>query len=202
MAKIKNIIGCDEVGYGALAGPLVVAAVSADENWSIPGLNDSKKLTDKQRRELSDKLWDCHFNTLEISIHIVEAPNILIDSHGVYPVLKNLYRDATKALYHPNDTIIIDGNVNFDEVLAGMNYQTVVKADSKYPTVMAASIVAKVYRDNIMIKLSEQCPEYDWASNKGYGSAKHIDAIHKIGYSGYHRLSYKLKDDDQARKTN
>lgn len=191
--KISNIIGADEVGYGALAGPLVIAAVSADENWSIPGLNDSKKMTDKQRREVSTRLWDSHFNALDISIHIVEASNELIDRLGVYPVLKSLYRDATKALYGKNDTIIIDGNVDFSEVLAGMNYKTVVKADSKYPTVMAASIVAKVYRDDIMIKLAEQFPGYDWASNKGYGSPKHIDAIKKTGYTRLHRQSYKLK---------
>jgi len=192
MTEKTYIIGCDEVGLGSLAGNLVVGAIKAPENWSIPGLNDSKKLTDKQRRVMNEKIRKCIENN-EIQLSIVDASPMLIDSQGVYSVLKNLYHEAAKSLYRPNDTIIIDGNVNFDEVLVGMNYKTVVKADSKYPTVMAASIIAKVYRDDLMIKLSEQFPDYDWASNKGYGSPKHIDTIRKLGYSEFHRLSYKLK---------
>lgn len=205
MAKIKNIIGADEVGYGSLAGPLVIGAISADEHWSIPGLNDSKKLTDKQRRALSDQIWFSELNG-DIRIAIAERPHNHIDTFGVMVSLKECYKEVAVKLYTADSSIIIDGNVNFDDMFMGvhgeapMNYQTVVKADSKYPTVMAASIVAKVYRDNKMIKLAEVCPEYDWASNKGYGSPKHIDAIRKVGYSEFHRLSYRLKDDNSALK--
>lgn len=193
MAEKTHIIGCDEVGYGALAGPLVIGAVRAPKDWSIPGLNDSKKMTDKQRRTMSAKLWPLMYDKQEIFISIIEMTNKTIDQHGVYPVLKKCYALATRALYQQDSTIIIDGNVNFSEVLTDMDYKTVVKADATYPTVMAASILAKVYRDDLMIKLAEKFPDYDWASNKGYGSPKHIDAIRKIGYSEVHRLSYKLK---------
>jgi len=192
MIEKTYIIGCDEVGYGSLAGPLVIGAVRAPKDWVILGLNDSKKLTDKQRRVMDEKLRAV-IAAGEISFNIAERSNWQIDQFGVSSALRWCYRNVTEELYTPDSLIIIDGNVNFDEALAKMDYQTIVKADSKIPTVMAASILAKVYRDNIMIKLSEQFPVYDWASNKGYGSSKHIDAIKKIGYCEFHRQSYKLK---------
>lgn len=192
MTQKPYIIGCDEVGYGALSGPLVIGAIRAPKDWAIPGLNDSKKLSDKQRRKMNEKIRAV-IATGEISFAIAERCNKYIDERGVFRALRTSYQEVSKALYSQDSLIIIDGNVNFDKYLGGMDYQTVIKADSKYPTVMAASIIAKVYRDDIMIKLSDKFPLYDWSSNKGYGSAKHIDAIKKIGYTELHRQSYKLK---------
>ena len=186
------IVGCDEVGYGALSGPLVIGAVRAPKDWAIPGLNDSKKLSDKQRRTMNDKLQDI-IATGEIQFAIAERSNGYIDELGVSLALKSSYQEVAKALYADDSIIIIDGNINFDDVLAGMDYETIVKADGKIPAVMAASIIAKVYRDDIMINLSAGYQAYDWAANKGYGSPKHIDAIKKIGYCEWHRQSYKLK---------
>lgn len=186
------VIGADEVGYGALSGPLVIGGVRAAKDWAIPGLNDSKKLTDKQRREMDKKIRDVAA-TGEIHLSLAERSNSYIDEFGVSAALKMCYQQAAKELYTPDSLIIIDGNLNFDEVLVGMDYKTVIKADTTVPAVMAASIIAKVYRDTLMVILSEQFPIYDWASNKGYGSAKHIDAIKKIGYCEWHRQSYKLK---------
>ncbi len=192
MTDKQYIIGCDEVGYGALAGPLTVAAVRAPKDWSIPGLNDSKKLSDKQRREMSEKIWHCMKNN-EITFSIIDSSNKAIDEHGVYSILKQSFAKAIKSLDISDSFVFIDGNVNFDEVLHGINYQTVIKGDSKFPTIMAASIIAKVHRDNYMIELSNQFSNYDWQNCKGYGSSKHIDAIKKYGYTDFHRLSYKLK---------
>jgi len=187
-----HIIGADEVGYGALSGPLVIGAIYAPNDWSIPGLNDSKKLTDKQRRTMNEKIRGV-VETGEIKFAIAERSNTIIDQFGISNALKTSYREVARKLYVPDSLLIIDGNVNFEDVLQGMDHQTIVKADSKIPAVMAASIIAKVYRDDIMIKLAEQFPIYDWASNKGYGSPKHIDAIKKCGYSEWHRQSYRLK---------
>lgn len=192
MTEKTHIIGADECGYGSLAGPLLIGAVKAPKDWSISGLNDSKKLTDKQRRTMNEKLRMCG----DIQFTLAERSNKHIDEFGVSVSLKECYKEVANTLYTPDSLIIIDGNVNFSETLAGMDYQTVIKADTIYPAVMAASILAKVYHDDIMIKLVKDFPHYEkygWQSNMGYGSAKHIDAIRKIGYSEVHRLSYKLK---------
>ena len=186
------IIGCDEVGYGSLAGPLVIGAVRAPKDWSISGLNDSKKLTDKQRREMNMKLWGCGERG-EIYYTIAKRSNEHIDKFGVAVSLRECYKEVAHMTYKTDSLIIIDGNLNFDETLSGMDYQTVVKADSQYPTVMAASILAKVYRDDIMIKLSDQYSQYMFSKNKGYGSPEHIAAIKKYGLTDIHRKSYKLK---------
>lgn len=187
-------ISADEVGYGALAGPIVVCAVLAPQDWSIPGLNDSKKLTDKQRRLMNEKLRVLD----EITFAIAMEDNKNIDSKGIYPCLKQCYYNSIGVVFNasklsPQDVeVIVDGNLKLDG-LDGLTYKSIPKADATFPSVMAASILAKVYRDDLMIELSKQFPDYQWDSNKGYGSQIHIDAIKKIGYSEYHRLSYKLK---------
>lgn len=191
MPKIQYI-GCDEVGFGALCGNLTIGAVRALKDWSIPGLNDSKKLTDKQRRIMADKIYLCYLNG-DIQIAIAERSSKHIDKFGVIVSLKECYKEAAQKLYSQDSLIVIDGNINFDEVLAKMDYQTIIRADTFIPTVMAASILAKVYRDDQMIKLAGQFPVYHWSENKGYGSKLHLDAIKKYGYTEFHRQSYKLK---------
>lgn len=188
------IIGCDEVGYGSLSGPLVIGAVRALKDWAIPGLNDSKKLTDKQRRIMSDQIWFCGLSG-DIQIITAERTNKHIDEFGIVVSLRDCYKEVAESLYTQDSLVIIDGNLNFDKILVNMDYQTIIKADGKVPTVMAASILAKVYRDDLMIKLSEKFPAYSFEKNKGYGSSKHIDAIKKYGYTEFHRQSYKLKSE-------
>lgn len=189
MTEKTHTIGADEVGYGAISGPLVIFGVRAPNDWAIPGLNDSKKLSDKQRRVMNEKLRNCS----DITFVGSERSNWIIDTNGLSSALKSCYREVANTLYTADSLIIIDGNLNFDKTLAGMDYKTIIKADGKIPAVMAASILAKVYRDDLMIKLAAEFPNYNWESNKGYGSQKHIDGIRKFGYSNYHRRSYNIK---------
>lgn len=186
------ILAADEVGYGSWAGSLCIGAIKAPTNWSILGLNDSKKLTDKQRRKMNVEIRKS-IDAGDIQFTIVERTNKQIDSIGLGVCLKECYKEVAEKLYTPDSLIIIDGNVNFSKVLIGMDYQTVIKADTIYPAVMAASIIAKVYRDDKMIELAKQFPNYGFDKNKGYGSINHLDAIRAFGYSEYHRKSYKIK---------
>ncbi len=194
----KYVIGADEVGYGALCGPVVVGAVIAPHDWSIPGLNDSKKLTDKQRRVMDEKLRTlAKYKIIQFSIALEDNKNI--DTYGVSKCLKKCYGNSIGEVFKTSNLtiedvdVIVDGNLKLSDVLGDLNYTSVVKADTTVPSVMAASILAKVFRDDIMVALAPDFPEYEWESNKGYGSQVHIDAIKKIGYSEYHRKSYKLK---------
>lgn len=190
-----NLIGMDEVGTGSLVGSFLVGGVRAHNNWRIDGLNDSKQLTDKQRRIINEKLLVLA-ESGEIVIAYTERTNIEIDELGLYPTLKSAYKEVAEKLYQVDTSIIIDGNMNFSGYLDGYDYKTIVKADTKVPHCMAASIICKVSRDDYMIGLSKNYPEYEkygWQTNMGYGSQKHLDAIKKYGYSELHRLSYKLK---------
>ncbi len=192
MSEKLYVLGSDEVGYGAISGALLIGAVRAPNDWSIPGLNDSKKLSDKQRRTMNEKLLKLA-DAGEIQIAYAERTNQQIDLNGVYPMLKECYKEVAVKLYQDDTLIIIDGNVDFSVVLAGFDYKTMVKADTIVPHCMAGSIIAKVKRDDQMIKLAPDFPDYNWATNKGYYDAAHIDAIKKYGRTIHHRKSYKLK---------
>lgn len=187
------IIGCDEVGYGSLAGPLVVCGVKAPRDWTLEGLNDSKKLSDKKRRIMRDKLSKLIEDNL-IELAMSEKSNIIIDRVGVYVALKEAHSDVVRALGDEKSSIIIDGNLKLDDLVRdGYDLTSVVKADTTISTVMAASIIAKVYRDDKMKDFHLLHPMYDWDNNVGYGSAKHIKAIKDYGLSPLHRRSYKIK---------
>lgn len=184
------IIGCDEVGYGCLAGPLVVVGVRAPKDWSLAGLNDSKKLSAKKREVMREKLLKL-IETGVIAWHLAERTNVEIDKEGVATVLKAAYVECFKALYQDDCLIISDGILKFDNLgVDDYNKISVIKADTKYPTVMAASILAKTYRDEKMKSLDKLYPQYDWKSNVGYGSAKHLKAIQECGPCVLHRYSY------------
>ncbi len=183
MSKKSLIIGLDEVGRGSWAGPLVVAAVILESD--IQDLNDSKVLSFKKRLEL-DKI--IRSKTRAIAINQVSSE--IIDSIGL---TKSISIAMTKSVDDLSNfdyqEIIIDGNYNFLK-----NYpksETLIKADSQIPSVMAASIVAKVYRDKLMIKLAETYPDYGFDKNFGYGTKNHIEALIKHGPTPIHRLSYK-----------
>lgn len=182
---MKYILGCDEVGYGAGAGILCVCGVKALSNWSMDGLKDSKKLTPNQRtslRESLSKLTDFEF-------HIAERTNNQIDEFGLGVMLKDAYNEIFDKLYDVETQIIVDGNTKFTKYPVTSE----PKADNKYTHVMAASIIAKTYRDNLMIKLHDSYPEYGWNGNMGYLADTHIAAIKKFGFSDLHRKSYKIK---------
>ena len=190
----KLVIGCDEVGYGPLAGPLVVCGVKAPEGWNLEGLNDSKKLSEKKRRAMGDALSILISNKI-ISFHMAIRSNIDIDKYGVALMLKDSYVEVFHKLgEHQPILIIVDGNLKFDTPgLDAYTIKTMVKADTQIPTVMAASIIAKNYRDTYMSTVHLLHPMYGWDSNAGYGSKDHIAAIRKYGLSPLHRRSYKVK---------
>lgn len=184
------IIGCDEVGYGCLAGPLVVVGVKAPKDWKLDGLNDSKKLSAKKREAMLLPLMKLA-ERKEISYHLAERSNAEIDKVGVAVALKDAYVEVFHALYQNDALIISDGILKFDNLgVDAYDKVSVIKADAKYPAVMAASIIAKTYRDDKMHRLHHSYPNYGWDSNVGYGAKDHLEAIEKYGPSPLHRMSY------------
>lgn len=182
-----NILGVDEVGYGCIAGPLVVVGVRAPKNWELAGLNDSKKMSERQLNEMRAKL---DVNS-EIVWHKAERSNLEIDRDGVAVALKSAYVEVFHKLYQEDTLIISDGNLKFDNMgVDAYDMFSVVKADSKYPAVMAASILAKTTRDRFMYQLDPLYPAYNWKDNVGYPSKQHKAALATHGVSAFHRMSY------------
>lgn len=179
------IIGVDEVGLGCLAGPVVVAAVVFPEKKSpIDGLADSKALTHNRRVDLSKKILE---EAPFWSIAISGVP--LINRHGIAVC----HRDCIRAAVHtcrqeyPECEVVLDGNRPVHQL---GHHRCIVKADTSIPAVSAASIIAKVYRDGIMVKMARRYPRYGWESNKGYGTKVHIDALERYGVTKHHRKAY------------
>ena len=184
------IVGADEVGYGCLAGPLVVCGVRAPKDWSLAGLNDSKKLSEKRRLALGNKLSDAFYRE-EITFHIAERSNVQIDKMGVAFALKDAYVEVFHKLYQDDSLIISDGILKFDNMgVDAYDKVSIIKADTKIPAVMAASILAKNFRDGKMKNFHPLHPQYGWDSNVGYGSKDHLEAIAKHGPCALHRYSY------------
>lgn len=190
-------IGIDECGYGSLAGPLVVCAVRAPTDWSMDGLRDSKKLTKEKRTFLRDEILKSVDEVISYSISI--STNDEIDNLGLAAAHKKCIADVVKGLYVKNDEIILDGNLSprhftkygIDE---SYNFRSEIKGDNRFPTVMAASIIGKVYRDNLMATFYHLFhPEYGWDTNFGYSSPSHKEAIRNFGFSPVHRKSYNIK---------
>lgn len=176
----KNIIcGIDEAGRGPLAGPLVVVGVIFEKN--IDGLDDSKKLTQKRRKELFEKIK----NSSKYKIVIIN--NCEIDKRGLSFCIKKALEEIISSL--KADRYIFDGNSKFGVE----KIEPIIKADTKIKEVMAASILAKVTRDNIMCQLSKEYPLYNFCKHKGYGTKEHIEAIKKYGFCKVHRKSFKPK---------
>lgn len=187
----KNyILGADECGTGCLAGPLVVCGVKAPKDWSLDGLNDSKKLSAKKREVMRTKLNELIKNKV-INYYLASRSNIYIDKVGMAQALKEAYVEIFHNLYCSNSLIISDGILKFDNMnVDDYDKISIIKADTKIPAVMAASILGKTYRDNQMQIMHQSYPQYDWKSNMGYGSAKHLTAIKEFGPSPLHRFSY------------
>jgi ribonuclease HII len=184
------IVGCDEVGYGCLAGPLVVCGVKAPKQWSLLGLNDSKKLSAKKRERMLLPLMKL-VKEGAISYHMATRTNAEIDKVGVAIALKEAYIECFKALYQQDCLIISDGILKFDNMgVDDYDRVSLIKADGKIPAVMAASIIAKTSRDYDMHQLHYTYPMYGWDHNVGYGSKDHLEAIKNHGPCKLHRMSY------------
>lgn len=180
--------GCDEVGRGCLCGPVVAAAVILDENFEQNLINDSKKLSFKTRMDL-----DSYIKDNVKSFAIAELPPSFIDEHNILNASIYAMHNALDKLTIRPEFILVDGNkfhpYNF------IPHQCIIKGDSKFLSIAAASILAKNYRDKLMIELHEEHPEYGWNTNFGYATKKHQEALIKHGITKYHRQSFRLKYD-------
>ncbi|MFC2096490.1 ribonuclease HII [Bacteroidota bacterium] len=186
----KGVIeaGCDEAGRGCLAGPVVAAAVILPSNFSHPILNDSKKVNEKNRYLLREEIEQ---KAISYAVGIID--NKEIDEINILKASIMAMHKALGSLKTRPEHIIIDGNkfIKYQDI----PHQTVVKGDSKYYSIAAASILAKTYRDDIMHNLHEQHPEYNWKKNKGYPTKEHRIAIKDFGTTPYHRMSFRLLDE-------
>ena len=180
--------GCDEVGRGCLCGPVVAAAVILDDNFEQNLVNDSKKLNFKTRLELDDYIKN---NVKDYAI--AELSPEFIDQHNILNASIHAMHNALDKLTIRPELILVDGNkfhpYNY------IPHQCIIKGDSKVLSIAAASILAKNYRDQLMIQLHEEFPEYGWNKNMGYATKVHIEALKKYGPTKYHRQSFRLNYD-------
>lgn len=176
------IAGVDEVGRGAWAGPVVVGAVIIDQHMNHSGIADSKSLSFKMRETLSQTIQAQH------KCSIGTASPEEIDKLNINQAIKLSVERAIDALPQRPDLVLLDGNYSFDLSVKKIN---VIKGDSKSVSIAAASIIAKQYRDKLMMELEKGFQEYMWSKNVGYGTATHIDALKKHGATCHHRASYK-----------
>ena len=184
-SDVKLEVGTDEAGRGCLAGPVVAAAVILKEDFQYPLLNDSKQLSEKQRQELRPLIEE---QALAYAVSFVwqdeiDKINILQSS------IIAMHRSIDKLTVAP-EFIIVDGNKfkKYKEI----PHQTIVKGDSKFMSIAAASILAKTYRDEYMEKIHADFPHYNWKQNKGYPTKEHRQIIRELGITEHHRKSFKL----------
>jgi ribonuclease HII len=180
-----NEAGCDEAGRGCLAGPVVAAAVILPKGYKNIMLDDSKKISEKNRNELR---IDIEKNAVAIGIGIVEERKI--EKINILQASLLAMHFAIKNLAIKPSHLVIDGN-KFNPY-PKIDHTCIIKGDGKYLNIAAASIIAKTKRDEIMKGLSEIYPEYLWNQNKGYPTKKHKNAISEFGITKYHRKSFKL----------
>ena len=176
---LGKLSGIDEAGRGPIAGDLVIAGCILDAE--VEGLNDSKKLTEKKREALYEKI------ILASRYHVVKFSALQIDDDGISKCLASGLREIMSKL--KCDHYLFDGNTTFG--VDGL--ETMVKADGKVAEVSAASILAKVTHDRDILKEAKKYPEYQFEKHKGYGTAIHVEMIKKYGYCPIHRRTYKLK---------
>jgi ribonuclease HII len=179
--------GCDEAGRGCLAGPVFAAAVILPEDFNSELLNDSKKLTEKQRYELRPIIENSAIAWAIGMYDHLEIDQVNILNASIF----SMHRALEHLSVRP-DHIIIDGN-RF-KPYKNIPYTTVVKGDGKYLSIAAASVLAKTYRDDFMLALHEKYPEYGWNQNKGYPTVFHRKALAEFGITPFHRKSFKLFD--------
>lgn len=178
----RRICGIDEAGRGPLAGPVFAAAVVLRPGTEIPGLNDSKKLTEKKREALFDVILE-----LADDYCVASATEQEIDEKNILQATFLAMRRACDGLREAPDLALVDGNRKPGLPLAE---ETVVKGDAKSMSIAAASILAKVSRDRYMLRMAELFPEYQFEKHKGYGTKLHYEMLQKYGVSEIHRKSF------------
>ena len=181
------VCGVDEAGRGCLAGPVTAAAVILPKNYRNKLIQDSKKINESNRIKLYNEII-----SVAIDYSIVDISNNVIDSINILESTFLAMNKAISKIIRRADFVIIDGN-QF-KTNNKFNYECIVKGDAIYQSIAAASILAKVHRDNLMIKYGRDYLYYDWINNKGYGTINHKNAIKKFGISKYHRKSFNLLD--------
>lgn len=177
--------GCDEAGRGCYAGPVFAAAVILPKDFHHPLLNDSKQVKEKQR-DILRKIIEQE----AISWAVASVSNQEIDEINILKASYKAMHLAISQLSTIPELLLIDGN-RFIRY-AGIPHECIVKGDGKYSSIAAASILAKTYRDEWMMKLHEQYPQYAWNQNKGYGTATHRKAIEQFGLCAHHRKSFNI----------
>ena len=180
---IKYIAGIDEAGRGPLAGPVVVACVIMPEDSMIEGVNDSKKISEKKREKLYDLLLE---EAVSYGIGIVNQEEI--DEINILRATKKALTMALTQMEIKPNVILVDALTGIDTL--GIPYKSIIKGDANSYSIAAASIIAKVTRDRIMREWDKVYPEYGFAGHKGYGTAKHIEAIKQYGLCPLHRRSF------------
>ena len=181
----KFVCGVDEAGRGPLCGPVVAAAVILKKDDKIEGVNDSKKLSEKKREEVYERIME---KALAVGVGMSDVD--VIEEVNILNATKMAMRQAIDNLKQKPDYVLVDGNqwINID-----IKGETVVHGDAKSESIAAASIVAKVTRDRMLIEWDKEYPEYGFAKHKGYGTKAHVEAIGKYGLTPIHRPSFCTK---------
>ncbi len=184
----RIIAGIDEAGRGPLAGPVVAAAVILPPGYEHPEINDSKRLSARQREKLCDVI---ERDAVSIGIGVVEAP--VIDAVNILQATLAAMKDAVLELSPPPDYLLIDGR---NCINLAVHQEAIIRGDSLSLCIASASIVAKVSRDRLMEMYHRQFPQYNFLHNKGYGTREHREAILKFGRSKIHRRSFWVAEID------
>ena len=177
--------GTDEAGRGCLAGPVTAAAIILPDDFQLDLLNDSKQLSEKVREKLKPIIEE-----KAISYAVTHLEPIIIDEINILNASIKAMQECVIKLNPIPNYIIVDGN-RFKPI-DNIPYSTIIKGDSKYMSIAAASVLAKTYRDDYMDKIHEEFPMYNWKQNKGYPTKEHREAIRKYGTTKYHRMSFRL----------
>jgi ribonuclease HII len=183
--KGRREAGCDEAGRGPLAGPVVAAAVILPDGYCNALLNDSKQLSERQRELLRIEI---EREAAAWAVAIVEPEEI--DRLNILHASTHAMCEAVKKLTIQPEFLLIDGNRFYNET--DIPYECIVKGDAKYMSIAAASILAKTHRDELMLHLHNEYPQYGWDRNKGYPTLEHFNAIEQFGPTPYHRRSFTL----------
>ena len=182
---IKLVCGVDEAGRGPLCGPVVAAAVILKPDSKIEGVNDSKKLSEKKREQVYEAIMQ---NALAVGVGMSDVD--VIESVNILNATKLAMKEAISKLKVQPEYVLIDGNQMIDITIPG---ETVVHGDAISESIAAASIIAKVTRDRMLIEWDKTYPEYGFAKHKGYGTKAHVEAIGKYGLTPIHRPSFCTK---------
>lgn len=180
---LSYVAGIDEAGRGPLAGPVVVACVIMPKDSMIEGINDSKKISEKKRETLYEKILE---EAVSYGVGIINQEEI--DEINILQATKKALTEAVKSMEIKPQVILVDALTGIDTI--GIPYKSIIKGDAKSYSIGAASIIAKVTRDRIMREWDKVYPQYGFAGHKGYGTAKHMQAIREYGICPLHRKTF------------